>query len=77
MENNDGGLIQKDKLELIEPFRARDTSCPKGKKVGVKKIRTIGIDGGVDMEKSIAIDNKEYTIPAIFSYSEKMKKCQQ
>ena len=37
----------------------------------MKKIRTIGIDGGVDMEKSIAIDNKEYTIPAIFSYSEK------
>ena len=40
----------------------------------MKKIRTIGIDGGVDMEKSIAIDNKEYTIPAIFSYSEKNEK---
>ena len=26
------------------------------------------------MEKSIAIDNKEYTIPAIFSYSEKNEK---
>ena len=26
------------------------------------------------MEKSITIDNKEYTIPAIFSYSEKAKK---
>ena len=40
----------------------------------MKKIRTIGIEGGVDMEKSIAIDNKEYTIPAIFSYSEKNEK---
>ena len=31
------------KSELTELFRARDASCPKGKKVGVKKIRTIGI----------------------------------
>ena len=31
-----------EKMELTE-LKARDTSCPKGKKVGVKKIRTIEI----------------------------------
>lgn len=36
------GALALDKLELTE-LKARDTSCPKGKKVGVKKIRTIGI----------------------------------
>ncbi|GEM_PF-3139372 len=36
-------LFYVEKSELTELFRARDASCPKGKKVGVKKIRTIEI----------------------------------
>ena len=36
-------LFETEKSELTELFRARDASCPKGKKVGVKRIRTIVI----------------------------------
>lgn len=36
-------LFETEKSELTELFRERDASCPKGKKVGVIRIRTIGI----------------------------------
>ena len=35
-------MIKFNKAELTE-LKARDTSCPRGKKVGVIRIRTIGI----------------------------------
>ena len=33
-------LFETEKSELTELFRARDASCPKGKKMGIKKTYT-------------------------------------
>lgn len=40
--------------ELTE-LKARDTSCPKGKKVELRRIKTIGIDRGNEMFEELGI----------------------